>query len=65
MVSILAEGLVARGVDVTLFATTDSIARAELVGVAPRGYTEDPLLDAKVYEALHIAAAFDGGAQPL
>jgi len=58
-VSLLTEGLVARGVDVTLFATADSITRAQLVGTAPTGYSEDPSLDAKVWEALHIAAAFE------
>jgi glycosyltransferase involved in cell wall biosynthesis len=57
--SLLTEGLVDRGVDVTLFATTDSITRARLVGTAPTGYAEDPTLDAKVWEALHIAAAFE------
>lgn len=59
VVSILTEGLVARGVDVTLFATADSITRAHLVAVAPRGYAEDASLDAKVYESLHIATAFE------
>jgi glycosyltransferase involved in cell wall biosynthesis len=58
-VSLLTEGLVARGVDVTLFATADSITRARLVGSAPTGYSEDPSLDAKVWEALHISAAFE------
>jgi glycosyltransferase involved in cell wall biosynthesis len=62
VVSILTEGLVARGVDVTLFATADSITRARLVARAPRGYAEDPSLDAKVYEGLHIAAAFEQAA---
>ncbi len=57
--SLLTEGLVDRGVDVTLFATADSITRARLVGTAPTGYAEDPALDAKVWEALHIAAAFE------
>jgi len=57
--SLLTEGLVARGVDVTLCATADSITRAQLVGTAPTGYSEDPSLDAKVWEALHIAAAFE------
>lgn len=59
VVSILTEGLVARGVDVTLFATADSITRAQLVAVAPRGYAEDASLDPKVYESLHIGAAFE------
>jgi glycosyltransferase involved in cell wall biosynthesis len=58
-VSLLTEGLVARGVDVTLFATADSITRARLVGSAPSGYSEDPALDAKVWEGLHIAAVFE------
>ena len=57
--SLLAEGLVARGVQVTLFATADSVTDAHLVATAPRGYAEDPELDAKVWEALHIAAAFE------
>src|SRR5216683_1775519 len=63
VVSILTEGLVARGVDVTLFATADSITRARLAAVAPRGYAEDSSLDAKVYECLHIAAAFEQAAK--
>ena len=57
--SLLTEGLVARGVEVTLFATADSITAAHLVAIAPRGYAEDSSLDAKVWEALHIAAAFE------
>ena len=57
--SLLTEGLVDRGVDVTLFATADSITRARLVAVAPTGYSEDPGLDAKVLEALHISALFE------
>ena len=57
--SLLTEGLVARGIDVTLFATADSITRARLVGTVPTGYAEDPTADAKVWEALHIAAAFE------
>jgi len=58
-VSLLTEGLVARGVEVTLFATADSLTTATLAAVAPAGYSEDPTLDAKVWEALHIAAAFE------
>ena len=58
-VSLLTEGLVARGIDVTLFATADSITRARLVGSAPTGYSEDPGLDAKVWEGLHVSAAFE------
>ena len=57
--SLLTEGLVRRGVDVTLFATADSVTTAHLVGTAPTGYSEDPTLDAKVWEALHISAVFE------
>ncbi len=58
-VSVLTEGLVERGVDVTLFATADSVTRARLVGTAPSGYSEDAGLDAKVWEGLHISAVFE------
>ena len=58
-VSLLTEGLVKRGVDVTLFASADSVTRARLVGTAPTGYSEDPALDPKVWEGLHIAAVFE------
>ena len=57
--SLLAEGLVERGHDVTLFATADSQTTAKLHAVCPRGYEEDSSLDAKVWESLHIAAAFE------
>jgi len=50
---------VARGVDVTLFATADSITNARLVGTAPTGYSEDPEVHAKAWEALHISAVFE------
>jgi glycosyltransferase involved in cell wall biosynthesis len=59
IVSTLTEGLVARGVDVTLFATGDSLTMAHLEAVCPRGYSEDPSLDAKVWEGLHIAHCFE------
>ena len=58
-VSLLTEGLVRRGVDVTLFATADSITSARLVGTVPTGYSEDPDLDPKVWEGLHIATVFE------
>jgi len=57
--SLLTEGLVRRGVDVTLFATADSVTTAQLIGTAPTGYSEDPALHAKAWEALHISAAFE------
>jgi glycosyltransferase involved in cell wall biosynthesis len=62
-VSLLTEGLVERGVDVTLFATADSLTQAHLVGTAPAGYSEDPSLDAKVWESLHVAAVFERAAE--
>ncbi|MGI9147962.1 MAG: glycosyltransferase, partial [Chloroflexota bacterium] len=62
VVSILTEGLVARGVEVTLFATADSTTAGRLVSVAPHGYAEDLSLDAKVYECLHVGAAFEQAA---
>lgn len=55
--SLIAEGLVERGVDVTLFATLDSQTAASLDGVCPKGYAEDPALDGRVWEALHVAHA--------
>jgi glycosyltransferase involved in cell wall biosynthesis len=61
-VSLLTEGLVQRGVDVTLFATADSITSARLRAVAPTGYSEDPSLDAKAWEALHIALLYEEAA---
>jgi hypothetical protein len=62
VVSILTEGLVARGVEATLFARADSMTRARFVAVAPRRYAEDLSLDAKVSECLHVGAAFEQGA---
>ena len=54
---LLAEGLVARGLEVTLFATLDSVTSAVLDGVCPRGYAEDPSLDGRVWEAMHVSYA--------
>ncbi len=59
VVALLADGLVARGVDVTLFATLDSGTAARLDGVCPRPYNEDPDLDGRIWEAVHIAYCFE------
>jgi glycosyltransferase involved in cell wall biosynthesis len=59
VVSLLTEGLVARGVDVTLFATADSLTAARLEAVCPRPLAEDPSLDRRVWEGIHIANAFE------
>lgn len=60
--STLAEGLVSRGHDVTLFATADSVTAGRLSAVAPTGYEEGDAYDAKAYEGLHIANAFEHAA---
>ena len=57
--SLLTEALVARGIDVTLFATQDSITAATLDGVVPAPYSEDPAIDAKVWEFRHLAHLFE------
>jgi glycosyltransferase involved in cell wall biosynthesis len=51
----VAEGLVRRGIDVTLFATGDSCTSGRLAWVVSRGYEEDKETDAKVAECLHIS----------
>jgi len=55
----IAEGLVARGWDVTLFASGDSVTRAHLHAVVDKGYEEDATVDPKVAEYLHISEAFE------
>jgi glycosyltransferase involved in cell wall biosynthesis len=57
--SLLTEALVAKGVDVTLFATADSETAGTLAAVVPTGYSEDPTLDAKVMEMLHVSHVFE------
>jgi len=59
VVSLITEGLVARGVDVTLFATGDSVTKAQLSSVIRTGYSEDKEVDPKVAECLHIANCFE------
>ena len=56
---LLATGLHARGVDVTLYATLDSETPAKLDGVCAHGYAEDTSLDGRVWEALHVAHALE------
>jgi glycosyltransferase involved in cell wall biosynthesis len=59
----ITEGLVARGWDVTLFASGDSMTRAHLRAVVGKGYEEDPDVDPKVAEYLHISTAFECAAE--
>src|ERR1700693_898436 len=58
----ITEGLVARGWDVTLFASRDSVTRAHLHAVVDKGYEEDSTVDPKVAECLHISEAFEHAA---
>ncbi|TFF38920.1 glycosyltransferase family 4 protein [Mucilaginibacter psychrotolerans] len=51
----IAEGLIKLGVEVTLFATGDSITGGELESICKAGYEEDRTQDAKVLECLHIS----------
>jgi glycosyltransferase involved in cell wall biosynthesis len=51
----VAEGLVAAGMDVTLFATQDSLTEGKLDAVVAKGYAEDVNVDAKTVECLHIS----------
>ena len=61
--SLLTEALVARGVEVTLFATLDSRTAGTLAGVVPAPYSEDPAIDAKVWEYRHLAHVFERAAE--
>src|ERR1700750_3184490 len=51
----IGEGLIKRGIDVTLFATGDSITAGKLDAICETGYEEDRAQDAKVLECLHIS----------
>ena len=57
--SLLADGLVALGHQVTLFATADSVTTAELRSCVFRGWCEDDVVDSKVAECLHISQVFE------
>ncbi|MFW5821851.1 MAG: glycosyltransferase family 4 protein [Tangfeifania sp.] len=51
----ITEGLVEKAIDVTLFATKDSLTNGKLEGVIETGYEEDKNTDPKVAECLHIS----------
>ena len=59
VVSLLTEGLVQKNIDVTLFATADSLTNARLHAVCPAGYEEDAGITPKVWECLHISEVFE------
>lgn len=63
MTSLLTEGLVARGHDVTLFATADSKTTATLHALYPRGYWDDSAMwPWELYEMLNLSAAVERAA---
>jgi glycosyltransferase involved in cell wall biosynthesis len=51
----LTEGLLRRGIDVTLFATATSRTAGKLVATVPAGYAERDDLDPKIIEYTHIS----------
>ncbi|MGE5244721.1 MAG: glycosyltransferase family 4 protein [Betaproteobacteria bacterium] len=60
MTSLLTEGLVARGHDVTLFATADSKTKAKLHAIYAHGYWHDEnMWPWELYEMLNLAAAVE------
>ncbi len=59
IVSLLSEEMVSRGLEVTLFATGDSVTSARLDAICPEPYEENPEIDPKVWECLHIAHLFE------
>jgi glycosyltransferase involved in cell wall biosynthesis len=64
MTSLLTEGLVARGHDVTLFATGDSQTSARLAAIYPHGYWHDEnMWPWELYEMLNLAAAVERAAE--
>lgn len=64
MTSLLTEGLVARGHDVTLFATADSKTKAKLHAIYPHGYWHDEhMWPWELYEMLNLAAAVERAAE--
>jgi len=58
VVSLLTEQLVSMGIEVTLFASGDSLTSGKLAWVCERPYSEDPDIDPKAWECLHIAELF-------
>src|SRR5438046_3061405 len=64
MTSLLTEGLVARGHDVTLFATADSKTSAKLSALYKSGYWHDTnMWPWEMYEMLNLAAAAERGSE--
>jgi len=53
--SSVCEGMVKKGLDVTLFATLDSVTGAKLEGICEHGYEEDKSVDGLVHSVMHIS----------
>ncbi|WP_075603137.1 glycosyltransferase family 4 protein [Saccharicrinis aurantiacus] len=51
----IAEGLIEKGMDVSLFATGNSQTKGKLLSVCEHAYAEDSSVDPKVAECLHIS----------
>jgi mannose-6-phosphate isomerase-like protein (cupin superfamily)/glycosyltransferase involved in cell wall biosynthesis len=54
-IALLCSGLVRQGVEVTLFASGDSMTTGQLAAVCPSACTADRSLDPQTWESLHIA----------
>lgn len=59
----IAEGMVKKGLDVTLFATGNSRTAGKLEYVSKTAYAEDNSLDPKVWECLHISNVMERAAE--
>jgi glycosyltransferase involved in cell wall biosynthesis len=59
----IAEGLVKKGVEVTLFATGDSVTDGKLDAICDTGYEENRDQDAKVLECMHISNVMEKASQ--
>jgi len=57
--SLIAEGMVKKKHEVTLFATGDSLTKGRLKWICPRPISEDRRLEPKVYQYLHSALVFE------
>ncbi|MDQ2818608.1 MAG: glycosyltransferase family 4 protein [Candidatus Eremiobacteraeota bacterium] len=55
----IAEGMQARGLDVTLFATGNSSTPAKLRSVVPVGLEQDRAINGEIFSALHISSLFE------
>jgi len=51
----IAEGLIEQGIDVTLFATGNSKTKGKLQFISETAYAENPSIEPKVWECLHIS----------